>query len=333
MYNSIENFFGNKEKESNKESFFGDDAKGSLCPSLSRTQVCLFVCLLIEFDLEIWSRTRFKHTHTHTRNTHKRVDFRHTKPTAVLFLLVRIHSLIFASYFVSHTQRLYGFAFCFTLGIVLTLTVSLDTNPRFSLSLSLLLFFFLSYSFCHSVLLFHFLSLSLFLFLSLSHFTQLKLFVLRFTSVAHTRLFSRSGIHCIDVTKLYDLRCSVHHWQHRFTVQVTLQSANQSRAYNQNHMFTWWSDEIMTHEHTTTHWTVLLKQTFWHCANTLVLAFFGFYLSFSSAFLVGPWKQVKTMCHEKRRIATTVYLITIVLTLVVAFEVCCPNPAHSMILI
>eukprot|EP00301_Raphidiophrys_heterophryoidea_P024746 c8130_g1_i2.p1 GENE.c8130_g1_i2~~c8130_g1_i2.p1 ORF type:complete len:185 (+),score=28.88 c8130_g1_i2:42-557(+) len=40
---------------------------------------------------------------------------------------------------------------------------------------------------------------------------------------------------------------------------------------------------------------------------------------FSSAFIVGPLRQVKTMFHPTRRIATCVYFIAMALTLVVAF--------------
>ena len=54
----------------------------------------------------------------------------------------------------------------------------------------------------------------------------------------------------------------------------------------------------------------------------LALFVFAFIVCFfSSAFLVGPIKQVKNMCHEKRRIASIVYFLAIVFTLVVAFAV------------
>lgn len=42
----------------------------------------------------------------------------------------------------------------------------------------------------------------------------------------------------------------------------------------------------------------------------------------STMFLIGPARQVKNMFHEKRRIATIVYLTAIVVTLVVSLTVC-----------
>lgn len=41
---------------------------------------------------------------------------------------------------------------------------------------------------------------------------------------------------------------------------------------------------------------------------------------FSTAFLVGPWQQVKNMFHKKRVVATIVYLAALVATLVVAIK-------------
>lgn len=37
-------------------------------------------------------------------------------------------------------------------------------------------------------------------------------------------------------------------------------------------------------------------------------------------FLVGPWKQTKNMFKEKRIVATSIYLVMLVITLVVAFK-------------
>lgn len=46
------------------------------------------------------------------------------------------------------------------------------------------------------------------------------------------------------------------------------------------------------------------------------------FLAFSTMFLVGPMQQLKTMFNEDRRIPSMIYLISMVLTLVVAIKVC-----------
>jgi hypothetical protein len=43
-------------------------------------------------------------------------------------------------------------------------------------------------------------------------------------------------------------------------------------------------------------------------------------------FLVGPWKQVKTMFDGKRVVSTAIYLVSMVLTLIAAWKF------HSVIL-
>lgn len=40
----------------------------------------------------------------------------------------------------------------------------------------------------------------------------------------------------------------------------------------------------------------------------------------STVFLYGPWKQIKKMFDPKRRIATSIYLLAMILTIVVAIE-------------
>jgi hypothetical protein len=47
----------------------------------------------------------------------------------------------------------------------------------------------------------------------------------------------------------------------------------------------------------------------------------------SSMFLMGPWEQIKSMFSDDRRLATSVYLISVVLTIVSAIKV------HSAILV
>ena len=47
----------------------------------------------------------------------------------------------------------------------------------------------------------------------------------------------------------------------------------------------------------------------------------------SSMFLMGPWEQLKSMFNEDRRWATSVYLVSVVLTIVSALKV------HSAILV
>mmetsp|Transcript_3499 Transcript_3499/g.12612 ORF Transcript_3499/g.12612 Transcript_3499/m.12612 type:complete len:168 (-) Transcript_3499:186-689(-) len=64
-----------------------------------------------------------------------------------------------------------------------------------------------------------------------------------------------------------------------------------------------------------------------------ISVFFGHFVTFgvtysfgnilalgSTMFLVGPWKQTKNMFKEKRIVATSIYLVMLVITLVVAFK-------------